>query len=113
MNDMIREFSKKEKENSDLAFRGCDAEIGDVIGVTAGEKISTHDPEPVGTECDIQIPEYDWVPNDWETESEAQILGADSYQENIVETTHVSLGTNDATDCSLSLKAEELVVVII
>ena len=33
--------------------KGCDAEVGDVIGVAAGEKVSTYDPEPVGTECDV------------------------------------------------------------
>ena len=44
--------------------KGCDAEVGHVSDVPAGEKVSTHDPEPVGTECDVQIPEYDWVPDD-------------------------------------------------
>ena len=57
MNDMIREFSKKEKENSDLAFWGCDAEVGHVSEVAAGGKVSTDDPEPVGTKCDVEIPE--------------------------------------------------------
>ena len=67
MNDMIREFCEKEKENADLASRGCDAEVAHVSDVPAGEKLSTHDPEPVRTECDVQIPEYEWVPYDWET----------------------------------------------
>ena len=33
--------------------KGCDAEVGDVIGVAAGEKVSTYDPEFAQTECDV------------------------------------------------------------
>ena len=53
--------------------KGCDAKVANVSEVPPGEKGITHDPEPVGTECDVQIPEYDWVPDDWETENKPKM----------------------------------------
>ena len=105
MNDTIRELS-------DLATRGCDSEVAHASEVPPGEKVSTHDPEPVGTECDIQIPEYNWVPNDWETENEPKIPEANVSKENIVETTHVSLCKSQTIDCSFVLNKEELAVAV-
>ena len=63
---------------------------------------------PTGNE----VPTCDWVTDDWETKCNVQTPGADGYQENIVKTMHVSLGTDDTIDCSLALKAEELVEVV-
>ena len=66
--------------------KGCDAKVANVSEVPPGEKVSTHDPEPVGTECDVQIPEYDWVPDDWESENDEKMPEADVRKENIVKT---------------------------
>ena len=56
---------------------GCDVNLSviendglKVSQVPAVEKVSTHDAEPVGTDCDAQMPEYDWLPDDWETKCE-------------------------------------------
>ena len=92
--------------------KGCDAKVANVSEVPPGEKVSTHDPEPVGTDCDVQIPECDWVPNDWETENDAKMPEADVCKENIVKTTHVSLGMSDTIDCSVVLYKEEVVVAV-
>ena len=80
---------------------GCDFNLAviekdglKVSQVPAVEKVSAHDAEPVGTHRDVQIPEYDWVPVDWETKNDPKIPEADVSKENIGETTHVSLGTS-------------------
>ena len=43
---------------------------------------------------------------------DAQIPAGDVCEENIIETTHVSLGTHDTTDYSLVLNKEEPVVAV-
>ena len=80
--------------------------------VPTGEKVCTHDLKPLRFKCDVPITECDWVTDDWETKRDVETPEADDCQENIIETTHVSLGTNDTTYCSLALTADELVEVV-
>ena len=99
-------MSKSGSNDDDLlGFKNDDLNVSEVR--TRREKVKTHNSDPVETVCGIQYWDLDGL-----SACDVQISEADVRKENIVETTHVSLGTNVTTYFSLLLKVEELVVAV-